>query len=121
MSRCFDHIDLRVPSLAAARPFYSRLLPALGFTREVDVEGWLQWETPDASEFFGMTADPSHQVNRTRVASSASARGEVDRLAHIAVDAGAREMEGPMDYETDYYAAFFEDPFGNRLEICCRK
>ena len=29
ISRRFDHIDLRVPSLAVARPFYAVLLPAL--------------------------------------------------------------------------------------------
>jgi len=44
MRRCFDHVDLRVRSLAEARPFYEALLPALGFTRKVTIEGWLQYE-----------------------------------------------------------------------------
>jgi len=32
-------------------------------------------------------------------------------------------VEGPMfnpEYEPGYYAIFFEDPCGNRLEVCCR-
>ena len=35
--RRYDHIDLRVHSLAEARPFYEAILPALGFTRNVKV------------------------------------------------------------------------------------
>jgi hypothetical protein len=31
----FDHVDLRVRSLAEARPFYERLLPALGFMQDM--------------------------------------------------------------------------------------
>ena len=55
MRRRYDHIDLRVHSLAEARPFYQAILPALGFTRNVGVEGWLQFEaigTDGATEFF---------------------------------------------------------------------
>ena len=42
MPRRFDHIDLRAPRLTTVQIFYEALLPALGFTRRVDVEGWLQ-------------------------------------------------------------------------------
>ena len=46
---------------------------------------------------------------------------EVDRLAEIVVRAGARNVEGPgYDEGPGYYAVFFEDPSGNRLEICHR-
>jgi len=56
MKRCFDHVDLRVRSLAEARPFYEALLPALGFTRDASIEGWLTYEatgTDTALEFSG--------------------------------------------------------------------
>ena len=122
MPRRFDHIDLRVPRLSEVRPFYETLLPALGFTRKADVEGWLQFEAADAeiTEFFGITESPPHQPNETRIAFWAESNLEVDRLAQLAVRAGARNMEGPMDYEPGYYAVFFEDRCGNRLEICHR-
>lgn len=44
-----------------AVPFYERLLPALGFTRKVDVAGWLQFEAgeDDITEFFGITNPPT--------------------------------------------------------------
>ena len=44
----------------------------------------------------------------------------VDRVAEVAARVGARNIEGPMDYESGYYAVFFEDPCGNRLEVCHR-
>jgi catechol 2,3-dioxygenase-like lactoylglutathione lyase family enzyme len=124
MSRRFDHIDQRVRSLAEARPFYERLLPALGFTRTVEIEGWLQFEaagSAGATEFFGITESPRHVPNDCRIAFWADNTGTVDRLADIAVQAGARAVEGPgYDEGPGYYAVFFEDPSGNRLEICYR-
>ncbi|WP_367872191.1 VOC family protein [Luteolibacter sp. Populi] len=121
MSRIFDHIDLRVPDLAAAEGFYRQLLPALGFTREMDIEGWLQFESESGDRFFGVTESPGHRANENRIAFHAKSAGEVDRLAGVAKAAGAREIEGPMDYEEAYYAVFFEDPCGNRFEVACRR
>src|SRR5436853_2945201 len=124
MRRCFDHVDLRVLSLAEARPFYEVLLPALGFTHEVKIEGSLQYEaagTDGATEFVGITESPQHVANECRIAFWADSIREVDWLAEIAVRAGARNVEGPMMYEAPhYYAVFFEDPCGNRFEVCYR-
>jgi len=128
MPRRYDHIDLRVRSLSAARPFYEVFLPALGFTRDVRIEGWLQFESDDAdgvTEFFGVTESPQHVANECRVAFWADSTSEVDKLAEIAVRAGARNIEGPayeipQPGETGYYAVFFEDPCGNRFEVCHR-
>jgi catechol 2,3-dioxygenase-like lactoylglutathione lyase family enzyme len=102
MRRCFDHVDLRVRSFAEARPFYEALLPALGFTLDVTVEGWLQFEAPSvngATEFFGVKESPQHVANECRIAFWADSISEVDRLAQIASHAGARNVEGPT-YET---------------------
>jgi predicted enzyme related to lactoylglutathione lyase len=123
MKRRFDHIDLRVTRLQKVASFYEILLPALGFSRRVDVEGWLQFEAADGSmtEFFGITESAAHVPNKNRIAFWAESEADVDRLARVAVTSGARNMEGPMDYEPGYYAAFFEDPCGNRLEVCHRR
>jgi predicted lactoylglutathione lyase len=86
------------------------------------VEGWLQFEAAEdnISEFFGVTESSGHVPNENRIAFWASSMSEVDRLAEVAKHAGARNMEGPMPYEPGYYAVFFEDPCGNRLEVCHR-
>ncbi len=122
MPRLFDHVDLRVRDLAAAGPFYRALLPLLGFTVYVDIDGWIQFEAPgvDASEFFGITEDKDHRPNRSRIAFRADSVQRVDALAEQLRKLGAQAIEGP-DYESPtYYAVYFDDPSGNPLEIVYR-
>ncbi|MGO8765556.1 MAG: VOC family protein [Limisphaerales bacterium] len=121
--RRYDHIDLRVRSLAEARPFYETLLPALGFARDARIEGWIQFESfseDGIAEFFGVTESANHAANECRIAFWASSNVEVDRLAHLVARAGGRNIEGPAFEGSKYYAVFFEDPSGNRFEICHR-
>ena len=98
------------------------LLPSLGFSRRVEVEGWLQFEAEGdgVTEFFGVTESRQHKPNENRIAFWAQSPSHVQSIAKIAIRAGALHMEGPMDYEAGYYAVFFEDPWGNRLEVCFR-
>jgi catechol 2,3-dioxygenase-like lactoylglutathione lyase family enzyme len=125
--RYLDHIDLRVRNLARARDFYARILPALGFTCDRSDTEWGTFYAagqtrPEA--FFGFTEDAQHQPNGTRIAFWAESRAEVDRFAEVAREAGARNLEGPelcTGYSPGYYAFFFEDPDGNKLEICYRE
>ena len=95
MERHYDHIDLRVPRLAEVRGFYERLLPALGFTRDARVEGWLQFEAGDGeiTEFFGITESPTHVPNENRIAFWAESPSEVDLLAAVAREAGAQNID----------------------------
>jgi predicted dehydrogenase/catechol 2,3-dioxygenase-like lactoylglutathione lyase family enzyme len=122
VARCFDHVDLRVADIAVAGPFYRALLPALGFTLEVEIEGWLQFEAPGttATEFFGITEDPAHVANQTRIAFRAASSARVDELAALLPGLGAGAIEGPGFEADDYYAVYFEDPSGNWLEIVHR-
>ncbi|CAN5403269.1 VOC family protein [soil metagenome] len=124
--RQFDHIDLRVREMAAAQEFYGRLLPALGFSVKCGDDECRTYQLPgdEPVEFFCFTADPNHQANETRIAFWADSRTEVDRLAGVVREAGGLNLEGPelcKDYSPGYYAVFFEDPSGNKLEICCRE
>ena len=124
MRRYFDHIDLRVRSMAEARPFYDQLLPALGFTHDAKIAEWVQYDgvgAAGAPEFFGLTESLGHMANQCRIAFWADSNAEVERLAAIAVRAGAKNVEGPLYEDPGYYAVFFEDPSGNRLEICYRE
>ena len=117
MPRIFDHVDLRVVSLASAGPFYRAMLPVLGFSVRVELEGWLQFEAEGDGpcEFFGITEDPQHKANASRIAFWADSDARVDELSKLLPAIGAVNMEGPA-YEADYYyAVYFEDPSGNRL------
>jgi predicted enzyme related to lactoylglutathione lyase len=88
----------------------------------VEIEGWLQFESGDAEigEFFGVTESPGHVPNENRIAFWAESVEEVERLAQTVMLAGARNIEGPMPYNEGYHAVFFEDPCGNRFEVCYR-
>ncbi len=123
----FDHIDLRVASIDDERPLYDALLPALGLTEIVDSPGAREYyeraEPGEARRFFGLNADARHVGDATRICFAAVSAADVDRLAGIARGAGARAMEGPeIPYSSEkYYAVFFEDGCGNKLEIAYRR
>ena len=126
MRRFFDHVDLRVRDLETAKRFYAQVLPAIGFTEAGD-QGpeWFSFYAPGEgkTEFFGFTEDPDHKPNGTRISFWAETREEVDRVAEVVKHAGGKVLEGPelcAEYTPDYYAFFWEDPDGNKLEICCR-
>jgi hypothetical protein len=121
----FDHVDLRVSDLAKVRPLYDALLPAMGFSRTDEDAVNVNFHRPErdrSAPFFGLMTDPDHRPNRSRLALRAQSRAEVDRLAAIALAAGAQSFEAPSDYNGAawYYASFFEDADGNKLEICFR-
>jgi catechol 2,3-dioxygenase-like lactoylglutathione lyase family enzyme len=126
-TRCFDHIDLRVKNMQVAREFYGKFLPQLGFVHESPGEDFYSFYAagPAApAEFFCFQEDKNHQPNGTRIAFWADTRAEVDRVAQLVRDAGGKTLEGPelcVDYSPGYYAFFFEDPDGNKLEVCCRE
>lgn len=122
-----DHIDMRVRDLALVRPLYDALLPKMGYSKINADEESAGYHRPDesgAQPFIWLAEDSAHIVNGTRLAFAADSRAQVDRLAKVAESAGARAFEAPAlitEYGENYYAAFFEDAEGNKLEICCRR
>src|ERR1051325_10195026 len=114
-ARLFDHIDFRVKNMDAARKFYARFLPQLGFVRqkhETAPEGmvgddFLTFYSAGGdmpSEFFGIVEDKNHQPNGTRIAFWADDKNhqpngtriafwaetheQVDRIAELVREAG---------------------------------
>jgi catechol 2,3-dioxygenase-like lactoylglutathione lyase family enzyme len=126
-TRYLDHIDLRVKSLERARAFYSKLLPALGFTRDRSDQECGTFYAVGGNRspaFFAFDEDPQHRPNGTRIAFWADTRSEVDEIAKVVRQIGGGNLEGPelcTEYSPGYYAFFFEDPDGNKLEVCCRE
>lgn len=133
-TRLFDHIDLRVKNMEAGIKFYEGFLPHLGFAHvkhelpPAGTEGPIYHTFYSAgdgkpSEFFGLTEDKNHRPNETRIAFWADTHEKVDEVAKLVRAAGGKNLEGPEispEYSPGYYALFFEDPDGNKLEICCR-
>src|ERR1043166_3727660 len=62
LHRIFDHIDLRVPTLAKVRPFYAALLPALGFTKDVSDEKWFNLKRRNGRALMSFSESPNHRA-----------------------------------------------------------
>lgn len=121
---CYDHIDFRVRDLRKLSRFYDRLMPALGM-RVIHKGGrWRGYYHKDRRlPFFGLIQSVTTVPGRTRIAFAALSRKDVDKITAVARRAGAKSIDGPQickEYHQPYYAVFFEDPDGNKLEICCR-
>lgn len=123
MQRLLSHVDLRVRDGVRALKFYDALLAEFGFHRVLEAPfaeeepTWrrAQWKAND--EFFGFIIEPNFKANETRIAFHATNPEQVDSITTLLHAIGAREIDGPEDYG-GYYATFFEDPDGNRLEVC---
>ncbi len=118
-----SHVDLRVRDRARATAFYTALLGELGHAARASEE-WTSFvpgdETAALGDWIGFTEDAAHRPNETRVALSAQTCEDVDRVTTVLPKIGALNIEGPdYEYGPEYYAVFFDDPDGNKLEVCC--
>jgi glyoxylase I family protein len=123
------HVDLVVSSIERSLPFYSALLGPLGYTRVGEVEGergetiWYL-SAPGSSVGLREAQSDSPAYDRYRVglhhlAFEASSRRDVDdRTAWLRTQGVEIESE-PQEYAyiPGYYAVFFYDPDGLKLEI----
>jgi hypothetical protein len=123
----FDHVDLRTGNLALVRPLYDALMLAMGYADlhvDEDSIGYHKENESGEDGFVWLVEEREHRSNGTRIAFGGRDRADVDRLSSIAKDAGARAFEPARlitEYGPHYYASFFEDAEGNKLEICCRR
>ncbi len=71
-------------------------------------------------EYLAITEDRAHRPSRNCHALWAASREVVDRVADGLRAAGVPALEGPGMFYRGHYAVYFEDPSGNRLEVCHR-
>jgi glyoxylase I family protein len=123
------HVDLVVSSIERSLPFYTELLGPLGYHGVVEVEGergetiWYLWG-PGTSIGLREAQSESEAYDRYRVglhhlAFEADSRTQVDERAAWLRAVGAAFETEPMEYSylPGYYAVFFYDPDGLKLEI----
>ena len=124
------HVDLVVSSIERSLPFYRDLLGPLGYRRIGQVEGE-RGETiwyiggPGSSvglrEAQSQVAGPydRYAVGLHHLALEAQSRAQVDERAKWLRERGAELESEPQEYGyiPGYYAVFFYDPDGIKLEI----
>jgi glyoxylase I family protein len=124
------HVDLVVSSILRSLPFYRELLQPLGWHRVGEVEGE-RGETiwyitgPGSSIGLREAQSPSqgaldrYRVGLHHLALEAPSRFAVDERGEWLRSRGAEIESGPEEYSylPGYYAVFFYDPDGMKLEI----
>ena len=125
------HVFLTVNDLARSHPFYAALMPRLGYPATWLYEGLSAGWLSAGGSFWIKQADPQHagatfskdRVGLCEVAFRAESREQVDALARDVESFGGTILHPPRDYPEyvpGYYAVFFADPLGNRLEVYVR-
>ena len=125
-----QHVDLVVSSIERSLPFYRELLAPLGFHRIGEVEGERGetiWYLSGAASAIGLreAQTPSegpydrYRVGLHHLAFEVHSRGAVNERAGWLRVQGAEIESGPEEYAylPGYYAVFFYDPDGMKLEI----
>jgi catechol 2,3-dioxygenase-like lactoylglutathione lyase family enzyme len=122
------HVDLVVSSIERSLPFYRDLLAPLGYHRVSEVEGERGetiWYLGGPEVALGLREAQSeggydrYRVGVHHVAFEAWSRSVVDERAEWLAANGAQIESHPQEYGylPGYYAVFFYDPDGIKLEI----
>ncbi|MEC9150198.1 MAG: VOC family protein, partial [Pseudomonadota bacterium] len=111
--------------LDRAALFYDPLAAELGVGRMMEFDSFISWGVVDGAPGIAATmpfdGKPASVGNGTMVALEAKDRAQVQRLYDIALanggsDEGAPGPRGePDDNGLVFYAAYFRDPDGNKL------
>lgn len=129
MQRGFiNHIDLTVSDLAVSSAFYDKILGRLGYARSNQYEGEVPcWElsSPGSTLSIGLhrarSDDPHNRysVGLHHLAFHLPSRAEVDDFHGFLRREQVSVLDAPAeyDYTPGYYAVFFADPDGIKLEL----
>lgn len=115
-----DHIAIRVSDYVKSKAFYGELFSFLGFELSdeyADAIGWTNgrtrfWISPAEGRKTYRTGD----VGFHHYAFQLRSRRDVDALQAYLQEQGVRIVDPAAEYYDDYYAVFFLDPDGLKLE-----
>ena len=132
MRGAIHHLDLTVKDPWVSCAFYDAVLGFMGYRRVREDSRGFDWELAPLSGGFiliglakaeGAGRDRVHDryaAGLHHVAWHAESREDVDRLYALLVAIGATILDPPAEYPTygdNYYAVFFADPDGIKLEF----
>ena len=124
-----SHVFIGISDFGRALAFYSPLMETLALKRKFadEQKSWAGWMAPDKPRplfVIGRPFDgaPAQAGNGQMTALLATSRAQVDQ-AHAAALANGGSCEGKPGlrphYHPNYYGAYFRDPDGNKLCVCC--
>ncbi|MBE9180488.1 VOC family protein [Oculatella sp. LEGE 06141] len=123
-----NHLSLTVSDRDASEPFYDAILTFMGYELTEKTDEFTLWWSASAGAVTIGSANPDarnpvhdrYSPGLHHFAFSADSREEVDRLHQLLVKIGATVLDAPAEYSQyapGYYAVFFADPDGIKLEL----
>lgn len=118
-----DHISIRVSDYKKSKAFYGKLFKFLGFEVSDEYPGTIGWTNGD-TRFWIAGADSAGKKHKYRIgdigfhhyAFQLRNRKDVDALQAFLEKEKVRIVDPADEYYDDYYAVFFLDPDGLKLE-----
>ena len=118
-----DHLAIRVSDYEKSKGFYGRLFKFLGFELSDEYDDAIGW-TNGKTRFWIGPADAQGRKHKHRAgnigfhhyALQLRSRKDVDALQTFLQGIGATIVDPADEYYDDYYAVFFLDPDGLKLE-----
>jgi catechol 2,3-dioxygenase-like lactoylglutathione lyase family enzyme len=118
-----DHLSIRVSDYQKSKSFYTKLFTFLGFELSDEYEDSIGW-TNGKTRFWISPADDQGRKHKYRIgdigfhhyAFQLRSRKDVDALQTFLQETGATIVDPAAEYYDDYYAVFFLDPDGLKLE-----
>ncbi|QGM45890.1 VOC family protein [Methylocystis heyeri] len=127
----FSHVFIGVTDFERSFAFYSAVLNELDLVLKFKVSekpwaGWRGREAPRPLLLIGYpyNGEKAHPGNGQMIALSAPDRGAVDRCYAAAIANGGTCEGAPglrPHYHQDYYGAYFRDPDGSKIAVCCHE
>ena len=99
--------------------FYDAVCAEMGVGRMMETGQFIAWGAPGGGAGIGLTRPfdeaPATVGNGVMVALAAKDRAQVDRLHALALTVGGTDDGAPGERAPGFYAAYFRDPDGNKL------
>ena len=117
------YVTLGTADLERATRFYDALAAELGVGRMMEGEGYVAWGQPGGGAgicaMHPFDGKPASVGNGTMVALEAADEAQVTRLHDLALAHGGSDEGLPGLRGGGFFAAYFRDPDGNKLNAYC--
>ena len=117
------YVTLGTNNFDAAVRFYDELLRTIGAARTYEGESFVAWPTGPKSPAVAVTKPFDQQAttvgNGVMVALVAATPAKVNELHAKAIELGANDEGAPGPRSGNFYAGYFRDPDGNKLNAFC--